>query len=65
MLTEIKEIDLIQVVSATSVQVREKTTILRDGQEIAASFHRWSIAKGEDYSAHPERVRAICDAAFA
>lgn len=65
MLTETTEIDLIQVVSATAVQVREKTTIQREGQEIAASFHRWTITKGEDYSGQTARVIAICDAAFA
>lgn len=56
-------IDLIQVVENGVVQVREKVSIYRNGEEISYSFHRWTVSPGEDYSTQPEKVRAICSAA--
>lgn len=62
-LTEEKSFDLIEVVENGIVQVREKTAILRDGTEVSATYHRWTIAPGDDFSSHPsERVRALCKA---
>ena len=59
MLTENKTIDRIEVVNNSIIQVRECTTIERDGEEIAKSYHRLSFAPGSDVSAMPQSVRDI------
>jgi hypothetical protein len=63
-LTETKAIDKIEVVVLGNLQVREVTTILRDGEEIAKTYHRWSFAPGDDVSAMPANVRAIAAVAW-
>lgn len=63
MLEKIQITDRIEVVENGSVQVRVKTAIIEDGQQISASFHRHVIAPGDDYSQHESnRVKAICAA---
>ena len=44
------------------VQVRTKTAVMEDGVELSSSFHRHSIAAGQDYSAESTEVQAICAA---
>ena len=59
--------DKIEVVEAggnTVVQVRTATRILEDGEVISSSYHRHVIHSGDDYSAEPANVQAICVAAF-
>jgi hypothetical protein len=63
-LTETKVIDRVEVVGLGTLQVREATTITRDGQEIAKTFHRWSFDPGSDISAMPANVQAIAQAAW-
>jgi hypothetical protein len=63
-LTETKEIDRVEVVGNGIVQVREATTILKDGIEYAKTFHRWSFAPESDISAMPANVQAIAQAAW-
>lgn len=64
-LTETKAIDKIEVVGAYSIlQVREATTIMRDGEEIAKTYHRVSFSPGDDVSAMPANVQAIAQAAW-
>ncbi len=63
-LIETKAIDKIEVVGMGHLQVREATTIMRDGQEIAKTYHRWSFAPGDDVSAMPGNVQAIAQAAW-
>jgi archaellum component FlaF (FlaF/FlaG flagellin family) len=55
-------VDQIEVVANGSVQVRTKTAVLEDGEEITRSFHRHVVAPGDDYSAEDARVQAICAA---
>jgi hypothetical protein len=55
-------VDLIEVVENGSVQVRTRTSILEDGQEISGTFHRHVIAPGDDYSTEDAKVQAICSA---
>lgn len=55
-------IDLIEVTEGGMVQVRTKTTIVEDGQQISGTFHRHVIAPGQDYSAEDDRVKAVCAA---
>ena len=64
-LTETKTIDRVELVGQHSIlQVREATTIMRDGAEIAKTFHRWSFAPGDDVSAMPVNVQAVAAAAW-
>ena len=48
----------------TSVQVRTATKVLEYGAVISQSYHRHVINSGDDYSAEPANVQAICVAAF-
>jgi hypothetical protein len=62
MLEKIEIVDLIEVVENGSVQVRTKTAIIENGQQISGSFHRHVVAPGDDYSTEDARVQAICQA---
>jgi hypothetical protein len=53
-------IDKIEVVEGGTVQVRQATRIMEDGVQLSQSFHRWTIAPGQDYSDQPDNVKAIC-----
>lgn len=60
-LTETKIIDKIEIVEDGVVQVREATRILRDGQEIAKTYRRWSFSPASDVSGMPADVIAVCN----
>ena len=62
-LNESKSIDRIEIVVNNVVQVREATVIIKDGIEVAKTFHRWCIAPGEDYSDQEQKVQDICKVA--
>jgi hypothetical protein len=55
-------VDLIEVIENGCVQVRTKTAIMEDGEEISSKFHRHVVAPGNDYSGENARVQAICAA---
>jgi hypothetical protein len=63
-LSEVKVIDKVEVVENGSLQVREATKIMKDGEEIAKTYHRWSFAPGSDVSEMPANVQAIAAAAW-
>ena len=63
-LTETKVIDKIEIIQNGTVQVREATLILRDGEEIAKTYRRWSFAPASDVSEMPANVAAICTVAW-
>jgi len=54
--------DKIEISENGTVHVRECTKILEDGKELSSSFHRNTIAPGQDYSAEDDRVKAVCAA---
>lgn len=56
-------IDRTEVVENGTVQVRQVTRIMEDGKELSKSFHRWTIAPGQDYADQKPKVQAICAAA--
>jgi hypothetical protein len=62
MLEKVISVDLIEVLENGSVQVRTKTAIMEDGNQISGNFHRHVVAPGDDYSAEDARVKAICKA---
>jgi hypothetical protein len=63
-LTETKVIDQITVVENGTVQIRETTRILKDGDEIAKTYHRSSLTPAQDLTGQPDNVVAICNAAW-
>ena len=55
-------VDQIEVVANGIVQVREATVITEDGKQISKTYHRHTIAPGQDYSNEEARVQAVCAA---
>jgi len=63
-LTETKVIDSITVTENGTVLYREATRILKDGEQIAQTYHRTSLTPGQDLTGQPANVVAICNAAW-
>ena len=68
-LAEASKNDKIEVVLGhggtwSCVQVRNATTISRDGVEISKAYHRHVVMPDEDVSAEDADVRAICSVVF-
>ena len=57
---ETKIIDRVEVVENGIVQVREATRILKDGEQMSQTYHRWTITPGQDYSTQEQQVQDIC-----
>jgi archaellum component FlaF (FlaF/FlaG flagellin family) len=55
-------VDSIEVLENGSVQVRTKTAIMENGEQISGTFHRHMICPGDDYSAEDAKVQTICAA---
>ena len=62
--TETKIIDQITVVADGTVFYREATRILKDGEQIAQTYHRTSLTPAQDLTGQPANVVAICNAAW-
>ena len=63
-LSETKVIDQITVTENGTVLYREATRILKDGEQIAQTFHRTSLTPGQDLAGHDAKVIAIATAAW-
>ena len=63
-LTETTTVDQITVTENGIVLYREATRVLRDGEQIAQTFHRTSLTPGQDLTGQPANVVAICNAAW-
>ena len=63
-LTETKVIDQITICENGTVLYREATRILKDGEQIAQTYHRSSLAPASDLTGVPENVVAICNVAW-
>ena len=63
-LTETKLIDQITVTENGTVLYREATRILKDGEQIAQTFHRTSLVPGQELTGQSEQVVAICNVAW-
>ena len=59
--TETKTVDQITVTENGIVLYREATRILKDGDEIAKTYHRSSLTPGQDLTGQPANVVAICN----
>jgi len=63
-LTETKTVDQITVTENGTVLYREATRILKDGEQIAQTFHRTSLTPAQDLTGVPSNVVAICNTAW-
>ena len=62
--TETKTVDQITVTENGTVLYREATRILKDGEQIAQTYHRSSLTPGQDLTGVPSNVVAICNTAW-
>ena len=63
-LTETKIIDQVTVTENGTVLYREATRILKDGEQIAQTYHRTSLTPAQDLTGQPANVVAICNVAW-
>ena len=63
-LEEKSVVDKIEVLLNGSIQVRRRAQILKDGVEVAATYHRHVLSPGDDTSAEDSRVAAIAAATW-
>jgi hypothetical protein len=64
MFTETKVIDEITVTENGIILYREATRILKDGEQIAQTYHRSSLAPASDLTDVPDNVVAIANTAW-
>jgi urease accessory protein UreE len=63
-LEEQSVVDKIEVLLAGQIQVRRRDQILKDGVEIAATYHRHVLSPGDDLTNEDPRVVAIAEATW-
>jgi hypothetical protein len=63
-LTETKTIDQITITENGTILYREATRILKDGEQIAQTYHRSSLAPASDLTDVPANVVAIANVAW-
>ena len=63
-LTKTTNIDQITVTENGIVLYREATRIMEDGNELSKTYHRSSLAPGQDLTGVPANVVAICNVAW-
>ena len=61
---ETKTVDQITVTENGIVLYREATRILKDGEQIAQTYHRTSLTPAQDLTGQPANVVAICNVAW-
>jgi len=63
-LSEVSVVDKIEVLLAGQIQVRTRNQVLKDGTEIAATYHRHVLSPGDDLINEDPRVAAIAAATW-
>jgi ketosteroid isomerase-like protein len=63
-LTKITVVDQITVTENGVILYREATRIMEDGDQLSQTYHRTSLTPGQDITAQPANVQAICNAAW-
>lgn len=63
-LEEKSVVDKIEVLLLGQIQVRRRDQILKDGVEVAATYHRHVLSPGDDLSNEEPRVVAIAEATW-
>jgi DNA-binding transcriptional LysR family regulator len=61
---KVKVIDQITVTENGIILYREATKIIEDGKELTKTYHRSSLAPGQDLTGQPASVVAICNTAW-
>lgn len=61
---EIKTVDEVTVVEGGTILYRESNRVLKNGEQIAQSFHRISLMPGQDLTGQPEMVVHIAALAW-
>ena len=64
MIEKVTSCDKIEFVAPYSVQCRQRISLVEDGNELAASFHRSVMHPDSDWSECEANVQAICNAVF-
>ena len=60
MLEKTKKIDKIEIITETGIlQIREKTVITDDGEEISSSYHRYCLNPLSDISEQDQEIQNI------
>lgn len=60
-LEEKSVVDKVEVLLNGSIQVRRRDQVLKDGTEIAATYHRHVLSPGDDLINEDPRVTAIAE----
>jgi urease accessory protein UreE len=63
-LEEQSVVDKIEVLLQGQIQVRRRDQVLKDGVEIAATYHRHVLSPGDDLTNEDPRVIAIAEATW-
>jgi hypothetical protein len=63
-LKEISVVDKVEVLLNGSIQVRRRDQILKNGVEVAATYHRHVVNPGDDVSKEDPKVAAIAAAVW-
>jgi len=63
-LEEKSVVDKIEVLLNGAIQVRRRDQVLKDGTEIAATYHRHVLNPGDDLTDQDPRVVAIAEATW-
>jgi len=63
-ITKETAVDQITVTENGIVLFREVTRIMEDGAELTKTYHRTSLTPDQDLTGVPEKVVAICNAAW-
>jgi urease accessory protein UreE len=63
-LEEKSVVDKVEVLLNGSIQVRTRNQVLKDGTEIAATYHRHVLSPGDDLINEDPRVAAIAAATW-
>jgi len=61
-ITEASTVDQITILDDGQVLVRRADKVLRDGVEIAKTYHRHVIEPGQSLTVEDARVRLVCQA---
>lgn len=64
MISELKVFDQVQISDSKTVSVREVTKVIRNGIEVARTYHRSTYMPGDTISTLPAHVQAIILAAW-
>ena len=63
-ITKQTAVDQITVTENGIILYREATRIMEDGTELTKTYHRSSLTPAQDLTGVPEKVVAICNAAW-